>query len=239
MFNSFQSQSLVTIFVKVHEKRTRPGNSPGRAFKVSPLFCCPARDRRLFIWWCRHSVPNTCKNTKKIRILKKELAKKWHQFYFLTICPEDERCRRAVNFALCDAVHHDTSVVAHVGRLHLGDVKVSCLLRDEAAIVLLDEVRVFVKHPCICKICDRRGKRWPRCNIFFWGGAHVFRWFVFEPPEDVGVPQSNTTPCPSRTDTALLVWTLKWSKSVVGEKTKGTWWQELTYRLRMSGTETG
>lgn len=29
------------------------------------------------------------------------------------------------------------------------------------------------------------------------------------PPEEVGVPQSNTTPCPSRTDTALLVWTLK------------------------------
>ena len=33
------------------------------------------------------------------------------------------------------------------------------------------------------------------------------------PPEDVGVPHSSTTPCPSRTDTALLVWTLKWSKS--------------------------
>lgn len=40
------------------------------------------------------------------------------------------------------------------------------------------------------------------------------------PPEDVGVPHSSTTPCPSRTDTALLVWTLKWSKSEERKKSR-------------------
>lgn len=51
------------------------------------------------------------------------------------------------------------------------------------------------------------------------------------PPEEVGVPQSNTTPCPSRTDTALLVWTLKWSKSDRREKMK----RKLTVGCHISG----
>jgi len=38
------------------------------------------------------------------------------------------------------------------------------------------------------------------------------------PPECVGGPQSRTTPCPSRTLTALLtVWVLKFSRSVKGK----------------------
>lgn len=61
-----------------------------------------------------------------------------------------------MDFALRDAVHHHTRVVAHIGGLHLGNVKVSCLLRDEASIVLLNEVRVFVEDPCISEVWKTR-----------------------------------------------------------------------------------
>lgn len=70
----------------------------------------------------------------------------------LTICPEDQRRGGALNLALCDAVHHYTRVVAHIRGLHLGNVKVSRLLGDEAPIVLLNEVRVLIEDPCISKV---------------------------------------------------------------------------------------
>lgn len=70
----------------------------------------------------------------------------------LTVGPEDQSRGRAVNFALCDAVHHHTSVVAHIRGFHLGNVKVSRLLGDETAIVLLNKVRILVKNPCIIEV---------------------------------------------------------------------------------------
>ena len=57
-----------------------------------------------------------------------------------------------MNFALCDAVHHYTSVVTHIRGLYLGNVKVSCLLRDETPIVLLNKVWVLIEDPCISKV---------------------------------------------------------------------------------------
>ena len=84
----------------------------------------------------------------------------------LTICPEDQRCRWALNLALCDAVHHHTSVVAHVWGVHLGDVKISRLLGDETPIVLLNKVRVLIEDPCIRKVWKKKRflnvmvKRW-------------------------------------------------------------------------------
>lgn len=71
----------------------------------------------------------------------------------LTVCPEDQSRRRAVNFALRDAVHHHAGVVAHIGGLHLGDVEVPRLLRHETPVVLLDKVRVLVENPCIREVC--------------------------------------------------------------------------------------
>lgn len=71
----------------------------------------------------------------------------------LTVCPEDQSRWRAVNFALGDAIHHHTRVVAHVGGLHLGNVEVSRLLGHKAPIVLLNKVRVLVENPCISEVC--------------------------------------------------------------------------------------
>ena len=70
----------------------------------------------------------------------------------LTICPEVQGCRRALNLALRDAVHHHTGVVTHIRRLHFGNVEVPCLLGDETPIVLLNEVWVLVEDPCISKV---------------------------------------------------------------------------------------
>lgn len=69
-----------------------------------------------------------------------------------TVCPEDQSCGRAVNFSLCDAVGHHAGVVAHVRGLHLGNVEVSRLLRDEPSIVLLDKVGVLVENPGISEV---------------------------------------------------------------------------------------
>lgn len=71
----------------------------------------------------------------------------------LTVCLEDQSRWRAVNFALCDTVHHHASVVAHIGGLHLGDVEVPRLLGHETPVVLLDKVRVLVENPCIREVC--------------------------------------------------------------------------------------
>lgn len=57
-----------------------------------------------------------------------------------------------MNFALCDAVHHYTGVVTHIRGLHLGNVKVSCLLGDETPIVLLNKVWVLIEDPRISKV---------------------------------------------------------------------------------------
>lgn len=69
-----------------------------------------------------------------------------------TVCPEDQSRGRAVNFSLCDAVGHHAGVVAHVRGLHLGNVEVSRLLRDEPSIVLLDKVGVLVENPSISEV---------------------------------------------------------------------------------------
>lgn len=69
-----------------------------------------------------------------------------------TVCPEDQSRGWALNFSLCDAVGHHAGVVAHVGGLHLGDVEVSRLLRDEPSIVLLDKVGVLVENPGVSKV---------------------------------------------------------------------------------------
>lgn len=70
----------------------------------------------------------------------------------LTVCPEDQRRWWAMDLALCDAVHHHTSIVTHIRGLHLGNVKVSCLLGDETTIVLLNKVRVLIEDPCISEV---------------------------------------------------------------------------------------
>lgn len=72
-----------------------------------------------------------------------------------TVCPEDQSCGRAVNLSLCDAVGHHARVVAHVGGLHLGDVEVPRLLRDEPPIVLLDKVGVLVENPGVSEVCKK------------------------------------------------------------------------------------
>lgn len=70
----------------------------------------------------------------------------------LTVCLEDQSRGRAVNFSLCDAVGHHAGVVAHVRGLHLGDVEVPRLLRDEPPIVLLDKVGVLVENPGVSEV---------------------------------------------------------------------------------------
>lgn len=124
-----------------------------------------------------------------------------------------------MNFALCDAVHHYTSVVPHIRGLHLCDVKVSCLLGDKTPIVLLYEVWVLIEDPRIGKVCKTNRDEillqmlLKELDILYYICTYMllrqFRWPDILPPEEVGVPQSSTTPCPSRTDTALLEWTLK------------------------------
>lgn len=70
----------------------------------------------------------------------------------LTVRLEDQSRGRAVNFSLCDAVGHHAGVVAHVRGLHLGDVEVPRLLRDEPSIVLLDKVGVLVENPGVSEV---------------------------------------------------------------------------------------
>lgn len=64
-----------------------------------------------------------------------------------------------MNLSLCDAVGHHTGVVAHVGGLHLGDVEISRLLRDEPSIVLLDKVGVFVENPGVSEVWKKNAGR--------------------------------------------------------------------------------
>lgn len=73
-----------------------------------------------------------------------------------TVCPEDQSCGRALNFSFCDAVGHHTSVVAHVRGLHLGNVEVSRLLRDEPSIVLLDKVGVLIENPGVSEVWKKK-----------------------------------------------------------------------------------
>lgn len=76
----------------------------------------------------------------------------WSPPGLLTICPEDERSGGAAHSLPGDAVHHDAGVISHVGRLDFSDVQVPSLLRNKAAIVLLDEVSVFIEDPRKCKV---------------------------------------------------------------------------------------
>lgn len=90
--------------------------------------------------------------------VKRKVLNVWHECHNpdfccrLTVCPEDESRGRAVNFSLCDAVRHHTSVVAHIRRLDLGNIEVSRLLGDEPPIVLLNKVWVLIENPCISEV---------------------------------------------------------------------------------------
>lgn len=74
----------------------------------------------------------------------------------LTVTAQHEWSGRSLHSGLGDGVGHHTGVVAHIRRLHLGDVKIPRLLRDEAARILLHERRVFVKDPGKQEICGKR-----------------------------------------------------------------------------------
>lgn len=71
----------------------------------------------------------------------------------LTVAAEHQRSGRTLDPGLGDGVGHHAGVVADVRGLHLGDVQVPRLLRDEAAGVLLHERRVLVKDPGKYEIC--------------------------------------------------------------------------------------
>lgn len=84
--------------------------------------------------------------------LVRESTASWSPSGSLTICPEDERSGGAAHSLPGDAIHHDAGVISHVGRLDFSDIQVPSLLRNKAAIVLLDEVSVFIEDPRICKV---------------------------------------------------------------------------------------
>lgn len=61
-----------------------------------------------------------------------------------------------MNLSLGDAVGHHAGVIAHVGGLHLGNVEVSRLLRDEPSVVLLDKVGVLVENPGVSEVWKKK-----------------------------------------------------------------------------------
>jgi len=77
----------------------------------------------------------------------------------LTVTAEHQWSGRTLDPGLCDGVSHHTRVVADIRGLHLGDVQVPRLLRDESASVLLHKRRVLVKDPGKHEICGWKRKR--------------------------------------------------------------------------------
>lgn len=71
-------------------------------------------------------------------------------------------------------VGHEAGVVAHVGRLHLGDVQVARLLGNESPLVLLDMQRVVVEGPRVRQIW-KTGKRPRVCTSYLINGRHCRR----------------------------------------------------------------
>lgn len=67
----------------------------------------------------------------------------------LTVRPESQRRWRAQDPGVRHRVLHQADVAPHVGRLHLGDVKVPRVLGNEAAAVLGDEGGELVEHPAV------------------------------------------------------------------------------------------
>lgn len=74
----------------------------------------------------------------------------------LTVGFQRQRRRRAQNPSVCHRVLHQADVAADVGRLHLGDVEVPCVLGDEAPAVFSHEWRELVKHPAVDDLCKSR-----------------------------------------------------------------------------------
>lgn len=67
----------------------------------------------------------------------------------LTVGPESQRRGGAQDPGVGGRVLHQADVTPHVGRLHLGDVKVPRVLGNEAAAVLSNERGELVKHPAV------------------------------------------------------------------------------------------
>lgn len=81
------------------------------------------------------------------------LNKESHVF---TITFEDEWRRRAEDFVPRHSVVNHTGVVANVRALDLCDVQTPRFLRDEAATVLLDKMRVLVEDPGVRQLWVQR-----------------------------------------------------------------------------------
>lgn len=122
----------------------------------------------------------------------------------LTVTAEHEWGGWTLDSGLCDGVGHHTGVIANIWGLHFGDVQIACLLRDEAASILLHICRVLIEDPGKYEICGRRRKREFSLQMkkqeFFYsekgplntqGGGDMFWscWRVrsFRPPEVVKV----------------------------------------------------
>lgn len=60
-----------------------------------------------------------------------------------------------MNTAFGDRVGNYTSVVAHIRRLHFGDVEVACLLGHKSSSVLDDKRRILVEDPGEGEICEQ------------------------------------------------------------------------------------
>lgn len=69
-----------------------------------------------------------------------------------TIAPENQWRGRAEHLLPGDRVVHHAGVVAHIRRLHFGNVQAARLLRDETPTVLLNKVGIFVEDPSKCQL---------------------------------------------------------------------------------------
>lgn len=68
---------------------------------------------------------------------------------FLTIVSQCQRCRRTQNSGICHCVFYQAYITANIRCLHLGDVEIACLLRDEASAIFCHKRWEFIKYPAI------------------------------------------------------------------------------------------
>lgn len=72
-----------------------------------------------------------------------------------------------MNAAFGDRVGNHTSVVAHIGRFHFGDVEISRLLGHEPPRVLDDKRWVLVEDPCEGEFCGKTGGHKSKTHTVF------------------------------------------------------------------------